>query len=367
VDFLYRNRRNLIKLLLIVFPCLMLLGCNKEESEEIEDPVEVLMITDYGTINDGSFNEGTWKGILKYTEETGCISNYYVPDGTDKDSITEQIKRGVKNGAKIIICPGYLHEEAVYNAQIKYPDVKFVIIDGVPHNSDYSDSTIGENTLSIMFAEEQAGFLAGYSAVRDGHTGLGFMGGVPEDSVIRFGYGFVQGADYAAIEMGVEVHIRYSYMNTFDDIPIVEATAATWYEDDTSVIFACGGSIGKGIIRAASEHNGKVIGVDIDQSNESETVLTSAVKSIPEAVYQCLLDYKTGNFKGGVTRTFTAADNGVSLPMDTSRFERFSQSDYDSVYSRLTEGMIVPYKETNIATTQELTLVNTVVTYIVPN
>lgn len=362
------NINNKIKCILLGFAAAIILcGCKQDTNVVQDDPVEILLITDYGTVNDGSFNQGAWSGIQMFAEETGKACDYYQPVGTKIEDFMTQVKRGVKNGAQVIICPGYLHERTVFEAQSKYPDVKFVLVDGQPHNEDYSDTTIGNNTVAIIFAEEQVGFLAGYSAVREGYTRLGFMGGVPEDAVIRYGYGFVQGADYAAIEMGVEVHIRYAYMNTFSDDPIAENTAAAWFDDDTEVIFACGGEIGKGIMRAAENHYGKVIGVDINQGGESQTVITSAMKSISESVYTTLKGYESGNFEGGKVKTVTAAENGVRLPMDSSRFERFTVEDYDSVYERLVDGMIVPYKETNIGTTQELTLINTTVTYIVPN
>lgn len=361
------NRKVISILLLIVF-CLSLSSCGSDDDKEAsssDKPCEILLVTDYGTVNDGAFNQGCWQGVSDYAEEKGIAIDNYQPSSTDKDAILEQFKRGIKNGAKIIVCPGYLLEEAVFDAQKKYSDTTFILIDGQPHNEDYSDMSIGDNVKAIAFSEEEAGFLAGYAAVRDGYKGLGFMGGVAEEPVIRYGYGFVQGADYAAIEMGVEVHIRYAYMNTFSDEPIVETTAATWFDDDTEVIFACGGTLGKGVMKVAENHNGKVIGVDVDQAVESETVITSATKSLSNAVYNVLDDYYNGRFVGGVCDTYTAKENGVMLPMSTSRFEKFSQEDYDSIYQRIVDGMIKPYDGTDIGTTQELSLVNTTVTYIV--
>lgn len=346
---------------------LSLSACGKDEKYAGDEAVDVVLITDYGTINDGSYNQGAWEGIRRYANDTGADIAYYQPEDTDIESFIEQIDRGVNNGAGIIICPGYSFEEVVFVAQSKYPDTKFILLDGKPHNIDGSDDTIGNNVESILFAEEAAGFLAGYSAVRDGYRGLGFMGGVPEDAVIRYGYGFVQGADYAAIEMGVEVHIRYAYMNTYSEEPMVETMAAAWYDDDTEVIFACGGQMGRSVVRAAEKHDGKVIGVDIDQSSESQTIITSAEKSLSDAIYRSLMDYHNGAFSGGYSKVLSAKDSGVCLPMETSRFEKFSQKDYNSIFSRLSDGSIIPYNGTDIGTTQELTLVNTSVTYIVVN
>ncbi len=347
-----------------VLAVVMLSGCGSDSGSEEDKPVDVVLVTDFGTVDDNSFNQLAWEGIKQYAEESGISYEYYQPEDTDNDSIMNQFKRGSKNDAKLFVCPGSMLEVPVYNAQKKYKKASFIIVDGIPHDEDNTEDVIGENTEVISFAEEQAGFLAGYAAVRDGYKGLGFMGGIPVDPVIRYGYGFVQGADYAAIEMGVNVHIRYTYTNTFSDEPGIEDMAGAWYDDDTEVIFACGGSIGKSVIRAAENHGGKVIGVDVDQSSESETVITSAMKDIKSAVYNDVKGYFEGTFAGGTQTNVTAADNGVCLPMETSRFEKFNQESYDTIYSHLVDGLIAPYNKTDIGTCDELSLINTEVTYI---
>lgn len=346
------------------FTCSFLCGCTDDSGSADDKAADVVLVTDFGTVDDNSFNQLAWEGIKQYAEESGISYDYYQPEDTDIDSIMSQFKRGYRNDAKLFVCPGSMLEVPVYNAQKKYGKASFIIVDGIPHNEENTEDKIGDNTEVISFAEEQAGFLAGYAAVRDGYKGLGFMGGIPVDPVIRYGYGFVQGADYAAIEMGVNVHIRYTYTNTFSDDPVIEDMAGAWYDDDTEVIFACGGSIGKSVIRAAENHEGKVIGVDVDQSSESETVITSAMKDIKSAVYNDVKGFFEGTFTGGTQTNVTAADNGVCLPMETSRFEKFDQESYDAIYSHLVDGMIAPYNKTDIGTCDELSLINTEVTYI---
>ncbi len=358
------NNRKITSILLVI-SLLFMCACGKDSASSQEDkPVDVVVITDYGTIEDNSFNQAAWEGVVEYANETGIPYDYYQPEDTDIDSIMAQFKRGNSNGAKLFICPGNMLEEAVYKAQKKYDDCSFILVDGVPHNEDNTESVIAENTSVVTFAEEQAGFLAGYAAVRDGYKGLGFVGGIPVDPVIRFGYGFVQGADYAAIEMGVSVHIRYTYTNTFSEDPAIDDMAGAWFDDDTEVIFACGGSIGKSVVHAAENHNGKVIGVDVDESSLSEVVITSAMKNIKSAVYSGVKSYYEGTFPGGCETNMTAAQDGVCLPMETSRFTKFDVDSYNEIYSHLVDGMIVPYKETNVATCEELSLINTEVTYI---
>ncbi len=351
--------------LCLLAAALSLSGCGKSDSQNSGDPqADVVLVTDYGTIDDNGYNQAAWEGIRKYAEESGITYDYYCPEDTDTDSILTQFKRGEANGARLFVCPGTMLEVPVYIAQKKYSDCSFILIDGEPHSEDGTDYETADNVSVITFAEEEAGFLAGYAAVRDGYKGLGFMGGIPVDPVIRYGYGFVQGADYAAIEMGVNVHIRYTYTDTFAEDEHVEEMAGAWYDDDTEVIFACGGAISKSVIRAAENHSGKVIGVDIDESSESETVITSAMKGVSSAVYNGVKAYFEGTFAGGVESTMSARSDGICLPMETSRFERFDEASYNAVYSHIVDGMIVPYNKTDIGTCDELSLINTEVTYI---
>lgn len=355
--------------LCIVLLCgLYMTGCSgKEESKSEDTTAEIVLITDYGTVNDGSYNQGAWEGITSYCDEYNKTCQYYMPENTDKDSFLSTAKKAIGNGAQVIVCTGYLYEEAMFEAQKKFSNTSFILIDGTPHNEDYSDTTIRENVRAISFSEEQAGFLAGYAAVREGYTGLGFMGGKASPPVIRYGYGFVQGADYAAIETGSSIHVRYVYTDTYSEDPVVEEMAGAWYADDTEVIFACGGQMGRSVMRAAEAAGGKVIGVDTDQSDESETVITSAEKSLKIAVYDSIKAYYEGNFQGGTVTEMAANSGGVCLPMDTSRFEKFDMDSYSRLYEHLIDGMIDPYDGTDIGTTQELDLINTEVSYIMMN
>ncbi len=337
--------------------CMLLCGCGDS------DKPRVALITDVGTIEDGSYNQGAWEGIKQYGDEKEVPYTYYQPKEALRDSYLDTINEAIDNGAKLIICPGYLPEEAVYVAQKKHPRTKFILLDGVVHNADYSDFTIEKNVMQIVFAEEQAGFLAGYAAVRDGFTRLGFIGGEAEDSVIRFGYGFVQGADYAAIELGRQVEIRYTYAGTYFESAQVVSYASDWYNTGTEVVFACGGAMGRSVMNAAEATGGKVIGVDVDQYEESPAVITSALKNLSHAVYNGISDFENDRFKGGVTTTMNASNGGIGLAMEHAQFRTFTQGDYDAIYTKLINATIEPYAVTNDGTTEDLLLVNTTVLY----
>ena len=301
-----------------------------------DNTAELAMITDIGTIDDKSFNQGTWEGLKKYAEENSISHKYYKPTEKTTDAYLSAIDLAVKGGAKVIITPGFLFEEPIYIAQDIYPDVKFILIDGNPHNADYSDFRTGDNSVGILFAEEQAGFLAGYAAVKDGYTKLGFLGGMAVPAVVRFGYGFVQGAETAAKEMNIaQIDMKYHYTGGFDATPEAQALAASWYQGGTEVIFGCGGAVGNSAMAAAEQAKAKVIGVDVDQSSESPTVITSAMKGLGDAVYTLLGDFYADKFPGGENLVFDASNKGVGLPMATSQFKSFTQADYDKIFIQL--------------------------------
>lgn len=348
--------KKLYGLILAAVICLFLAGCGEK--------TEIALITDIGTVTDGSFNQGVWQGIERYTNETGKTCEFYRPTGTDIKSYMKTIKTAVKKGAKVVVCPGELFGEAVFQAQKKYPKVSFILIDGTPHNEDYSDETIGPNTMAVVFADEESGFLAGYAAVRDGYKHLGFLGGDTQEPVIRYGYGFVQGADYAAIELGTMININYCYGKTFEESPAMKDLAASWYQSGTQLIFACAGSMGHSVMRAAEENGGRVIGVDVDQSRESDTVVTSALKSLENAAYSGLKSFYGDKTGFGEIYRMDAANDGVGLPMDSSRFVNFNDAQYNAIFDQLVSGKVEPYAGTDFGNTFDLTLVNTTVSYL---
>lgn len=307
---------------------------------ESTDGYELALVIDVGTIDDKSFNQGSWEGVEKYGDENGVAYKYYKSAEATTDSFQQTIKLAIEGGAKVIVCPGYLFEEPIYNMQTQYPDVKFILIDGEPHDADYNYAT-ADNTMAVLYQEDQAGFLAGYAAVKDGYTKLGFMGGMALPAVIRYGYGYLAGVNYAAEELGINVDVTYTYTGSFEATPEAQSMATGWYQAGTEVIFACGGSVGNSVMAAAeATDNAKVIGVDVDQSSESDTVITSAMKMLSNSVYDAITAAYDGSFPGGKTTTFDITNDGVGIAMDTAKFNTFSQDDYDAIYAKLVAGDI---------------------------
>lgn len=332
--------------LCVLLAALVLLnGC--ADAGKASGSYQTALVIDVGTVDDKSFNQGAWEGIKRHADESGIPAKYFKAPEMTTDAFAETIELAVWGGAKVVVCPGFLFEEPIYRVQERYPEVHFILMDGVPQNGgEPAVYAATPNTLPMLYREEEAGFLAGYAAVKEGYRKLGFLGGMALPSVIRFGHGYLAGADYAAAELNLpDVEVLYSYTGTFEATPETQTMAAAWYQSGTDVIFACGGSVGNSVMAAAEAFDKKVIGVDVDQSFESETVLTSAVKMLSDSVYEAVKSAYEDSFAGGSTHLLSAENGGIGLTMETSRFAHFSQEDYDRIYKKLASGEVVVSRE----------------------
>ena len=354
--------KNFLKLIILSIILIISLSCKDTKKNS---GYELALITDIGTIDDKSFTQGSWEGLKKYAEEKGITYKYYKPAGKDTDSKIDSIYLAISSGAKLIVTPGYLFEPAIYKVQDIHPEINFVLLDGTPQDGTYTDFRIEKNVYAVLYAEEEAGFLAGYGVVKEGYTNLGVMGGMAEPSVIRFGYGFVQGADYAAKELGVKnIKIDYTYIGGYEPTPEVQTKASSWFIKGVQVIFAPAGGAGNSVMSAAEQNKGYVVGVDVDQSVESPTVITSAMKMIGESVYNAIDEFYKGNFPGGNSVILDAKVHGIGLPMETSKFKNFTKEDYDNIYKKLVDGSIEILKDTDAKDVSQLPLDNVKVNFI---
>ena len=350
---------------------MLLTGCGTKSNG-----YEIALITDKGNIDDKSFNQGAWEGVVKFAEDNKITHKYYKPEEASDAGYLAQIDLAVTGGAKVVVTPGFLFEVPVYEAQTKYPNVQFILLDGVPHSADPVTYETKSNVASVTYSEEQSGYLAGYAAVKDGNTKLGFMGGMAVPAVQAYGYGYLQGAETAAKELGLAdgaVSAIYHYTGDFAETDTNKAMAKTMYQEGTQVIFACGGSVGKSVMAAASESSAKVIGVDVDQRYDSTTVITSATKGLGASVIAVLDSiYKSNSWTtyAGKTTVFNAANAGVGLPTAVigddkanafDRFTTFDKAAYDTVFATLANGSVAPVRTFTVAdpngyaTAEELT------------
>ena len=305
---------------------------------------DVAFVTDVGNIDDQSFNQYTWQGVQDFCAANGLNANYYRPTEDSDAARIEQMDNAVADGAKAIVVAGYLFGSSIAEAQEKYPEVQFLALDVSAF--DLGDKTAGANTALITYREEQAGYLAGYAAVYDGYKKLGFLGGMAVPAVIRYGYGFVQGAEAAAKETGAtDVSINYWYSGDFKATDEVKTKMDSWYSAGTEVVFACGGPVCTSCDAAAKANGGKMIGVDVDQSGQFDTVVTSAMKALANSVNLALTDSMNNGWKftetyAGKETVLGAAEDCVGLPMETSKFTKFTQEQYDAMYASIVDGSL---------------------------
>ena len=316
---------------------------------------KIAMITDSGDITDESFNQITWETCVAYGEANGIETQYYKPaEDTDEERINA-VDLAVAEGATVVVMPGYLFGPAIAEEQDLYPDVTFIAVDvteGDIVNLAGENVALGSNVYICSFQEEQAGYLAGYAAVKDGYTSLGFLGGIAVPAVIRYGFGYVQGINAAAEEMGVDVDVKYYYGGQFYGDDAITARMEGWYADGTQVVFACGGGIYTSAVDAAAQYDGKVIGVDVDQFPKiGDACITSAMKGLGSAVEAALDAYTSGNWSsiGGKSEQLGLTQGDyLGLPTDDASwgFTTFTKDEYETVLGGIKDGSITVSNDT---------------------
>ena len=323
-------------------------GGDKTNPDNIPDEMtsedgkyQIAFVTDVGQLKDKSFNQGTYDGVKLYAAANGKSYKYYQPangdQATDEDRIAA-MKLACENGAEIVVAAGFMQAAALAAAAAEYPNVNFVFIDGWDMEMD--------NIAGIFFQEEQSGYLAGYAAVMEGYTKLGFMGGGggTNPACQRFGYGFAQGAQDAAAAKNITVELKYSWAfgGSFTGSPELQTMATGWYKDGTEVIFACGGSMFSSVAAAAAAEDAKVVGVDVDQSFQSETVITSAMKGLADATVWAITKHYEGKWSeiGNNGTSLGAKDNAVGLPTATWSLKNWSVKDYEALFAKIVAGEV---------------------------
>ena len=367
--------KKFLALLLALVMVLGLAACGGKEEAPAADAAEyrVAMVTDYGDITDQSFNQTTWEACLEFGETTGTEVKYYKPTTNDTAGRVASVELAIADGYNVIVMPGYAFGGTIAEVSGNYPEIKFVGLDvsagdllegGValkgeqydynPDNWNLNDYVYMDNVYCAIYKEELSGYMAGYAAVKMGYTSLGFLGGMAVPAVIRFGYGFVQGVDAAAAELGISANVKYAYGNQFFGDADITAVMDTWYTTGTEVVFACGGGIYTSAAEAAKKVGGKVIGVDSDQKpvidglyGEGMTV-TSAMKGLHPTTIDTLTDVvingNWANYAGKIDNLGLIGEdpdaNYVQLSSTTHWCDAFSQEDYAAMVKAMFNGEI---------------------------
>lgn len=316
--------------------------------------LRVGMVTDAGTIDDKSFNQGTWEGIKRASADYGLDAKYLKPAGTTEADYLKEMGNLVDAGYNFIVCPGFKFETSLYEAQDKYPNVKFVILDGEPHTADYSTFRIEPNVVAVYWAEHESGFLAGFAAalqLKDAE--FGFVGGMEIPAVQKFNWGFQQGVKYANDNFDTKIVMKQEnnlYQGSFDNISAGQQIAASMYDKGVDVIFAAAGGVGVGVIneaknRVAAGKTAWVIGVDVDQYSEGlmsaggkSVILTSAMKYLDRASYDMIKAELNGEFPAGKILHLDATNDGVGIPVNNPNLAKSVTDEVAKVYAKMKAG-----------------------------
>ena len=355
------------------------------EPDDNNGDVKIAMITDYGDITDQSFNQTTYEACKAFAEDNSIEFSYFRPAGDNTADRVAMIEKAVDEGFNVIVMPGYAFGGAIVEAAPEFPDVKFIALDVAagdlletavakageaydytPENWDLNKYVDMSNVYCAVYQEELCGYMAGYAAVKLGYKNLGFLGGMSVPAVVRYGYGFVQGVDAAAADMGLtDVKVNYIYGGQFFGDADITAVMDTWYQGGTEVVFACGGGIYTSAVDAAKKVGAKVIGVDVDQAGviakyagvDGMTV-TSAMKGLYPATYDTLTDViVNGNWDKYVGKIETLGlvsgtdpeANYVQIPMGdgTQWSDSFTQDDYKAMVKDMFDGKITVSNNTS--------------------
>ena len=370
--------KKILAMLLALAMVLSLAACGASEAPAADAPAaaseyKVAMVTDYGDITDQSFNQTTWEACLKFGETTGTEVKYYKPTSNDTAGRVASVELAIAEGYNVIVMPGYAFGGTIAEVSVNYPDVKFIALDVAagdlletavalkgesydynPDNWTLTDYVHMDNVYCAIYQEELSGYMAGYAAVKLGYTKLGFLGGMAVPAVMRFGYGYVQGVDAAAKELGITVDMKYAYGNQFFGDADITAVMDTWYAAGTEIVFACGGGIYTSAAEAAKKVGGKLIGVDTDQQpiidgqyGEGMTV-TSAMKGLAPTTIDTLTDVikngKWADYAGKIVSLGLVSEdpaaNYVQLSSTTQFGDAFSEADYAAMVKGMFDGSI---------------------------
>lgn len=281
-----------------------------------------------------------WKGIQTFASNFGYTAQSFTYGDGEADSAEEALRNAAQSGATLVVCRGEEMAEALFQVQANFPGVHYLLFDGEPHNEDYTVYTTESNVHCVQFQEEQAGYLAGYAAVTEGFTALGFAGNEELPDVVRYCTGFLQGAEDAAEQQGEEVSMRVWYTGNIDDPALVTSRLVDWYNNGTVLILANGGDLVQRAMDAANQTGGKIFATDWDQNALGERVLGSAVKCYNTAVQRQLYDFFSSNSTwsqeaAGQTEKLGYTDGSVALAGSTWRFNTFTQREYERLYEEL--------------------------------
>ncbi len=328
--------RKIFAILLCITTVLGICSCKKNDLGVTKGKSKIALITGVQELELDFLNEEVWQGIAAFGDANEVEYTYYTPAEATVDKIYSSFELAVEEGADVLVCMGSMFSGAIKKMQENYEDVKIIAIDV----AEASIGTLGKNTHCVSFKQNQAGYLAGYAAVKDGFTKLGFYGEYDIERYSGYGYGFFNGAVDAAEELEVKIEFDFAFGNEFDSAEQGIEAVDGWYKNGCEIVMAAGSEeTVSAIAKSAVDNFAYVMGTSIDQSYLGQTFdynpfMVSAMKGLREAINTTLERAATKQWEEELSgkTVFFGLENGNYLYLNEDEwlwlFEKFTLDDY---------------------------------------
>lgn len=331
------------------------------------DGLKIAIVSSPSGVDDGSFNQDNYNGVLKFIEENEGATVTPIREESSDSAAAVQAVADVVADFDVIVCCGYQFA-GIGNLAQENPDTKFILIDSWPtvDGTEVTADQVIENVYAAYYAEQESGFYAGMAAALSTKTGkVAVVNGIAYPSNVNYQYGFECGVLYANTTEGLNVevielpsyagtdvtgaNVGGNYVGDFSDEATGKVIANALIAEGVDIIFVAAGGSGNGVFTAAKEAEGvMVIGCDVDQyddgaNGDNNVVLTSGLKVMHDTVYNVLNEVKNGSFKGAnVTLTASTDSTGYVSAEGRCQLSADAISKIDAAQADLKAGKIVP-------------------------
>ena len=308
-----------------------------------------------------------WQGIQTFAANFGYTAQSCLyGEGASLATAEDALRAAAQSGAALVVCRGEAMARALFNIQANYPNVHYLLFDDEPHSEDYTSYATEASVHCVLFREEQAGYLAGYAAVAEGYTALGFVGRDELPGIVRYCTGFLQGANAAAERQGQNVTLRVWYTGDIGDPAVATQRMIDWFNGGTGLILADGDALMQSALEAVNQTGAKAFATGWDQNALGERVLGSAIQCYNAAVQRQLYKFFSGNSTwsqqdAGQTERLGYTDGSVALAGSAWRFNNFTQNDYERLYEQLRNSELEVEAYADMNTLPDTPLVNVTV------
>ncbi len=325
--------------ILAAFFCAVLLaGCGGSDA----DAIHFGLITAGGEHASSAAAEEILRGIESYAGANGFTSKTYTAASADAEAIDETFKAASEEKVKYVIACGEEMEIPVYDAQKANRGTRYILFDGEPRKSAENESQIRKNTECISINKREMGFLAGYTAAREGYRNIAFISGANEGDTAEYFSGIKRGIGYAMNELMItsdQLTLSAEFAGSEDLSPRRTADALSLYAEGTEIILTDSFGIARSIDLAARQAGRFFATVGFDPTGSYERALYASVPDYANAI-QKLLDesIRDNHFHGGEVYACGAAEGGIRLSTDFTRFTSYTEENASNVLGVMANG-----------------------------